>query len=45
MINFLKKILRIKPKCQHEPTEWFFYHFGMGKIRWCKKCNKVLDMI
>lgn len=31
--------------CDHEPGEWKFINLGMGKIRHCKKCGKMLDII
>ena len=32
-------------KCQHEAGDWHMREMGMGKIRWCKKCGKCLDLI
>ena len=31
--------------CDHEPSEWIFRDCGMGKIRYCRKCGKTLDLI
>jgi len=31
--------------CKHEPSDWVFREMGMGKVRYCKKCGKILNVI
>jgi len=32
-------------RCPHIESYWMMREFGMGKVRWCKKCGKCLELI
>lgn len=31
--------------CEHTPGEWEYVNLGYSKLKPCKKCNKVLEMV
>jgi hypothetical protein len=45
MIRWLKWWLWDSRRCKHEPGEWYMTDYGMGKVRYCRKCFRCIDRI
>lgn len=45
VFGYLKWLLWTARLCQHEPGDWRMRDWGMGKIRYCRKCGKCVGII
>lgn len=44
-MNWLIWFFWTSRKCKHEAGKWQMRDVGMGKVRWCIKCGKCVDLI
>lgn len=44
-LGWLKWFFYDSRRCEHVPGGWKMLHFGMQKIKHCKKCGKCLEII